>query len=320
MSALIMGALPELRFEPSPKRIRAVIGGETWADTVAGMVVWEPGRIVPGYAVPETDLDAEPIPAGPASAEAEAEAHPVQVHAGGPPVLDPRTPFSVRTTEGEPVSLRRRRARGSVVLDGAGFRPADPDLAGYVILDWSAFDQWLEEDDEVFAHSRDPFKRIDVRSSSRHVVVSVDGVVLADTTRARLLFETHLPTRTYFPRSDVRLDLLEPSDTRSWCAYKGHAIVMYCEGGRSRTGTLSEQPKRGIGRLALESGAPVVPMAIYGSSRVRNWKRAQFPRVHVAYGDAIRWPRIGDPTRDQQQATANEIFARIKKLYATLDG
>jgi 1-acyl-sn-glycerol-3-phosphate acyltransferase len=98
------------------------------------------------------------------------------------------------------------------------------------------------------------------------------------------------------------------------------ALVMYCEGGRSRTGTLSEQPKRGIGRLALESGAPVVPVAIHGSSHVRNWKRGQFPRVRVRYGDAVRWPQIAEPTRDQQQAVANEIFARIKALYATLDG
>jgi 1-acyl-sn-glycerol-3-phosphate acyltransferase len=100
---------------------------------------------------------------------------------------------------------------------------------------------------------------------------------------------------------------------------RGGAIVMYCEGGRSRTGELSEQPKRGIGRLALESGAPVVPVAIYGSSHVRNWKRARFPKVHVRYGDAIRWERVEDPTRDQQQAVANEIFARIKLLYATLE-
>jgi 1-acyl-sn-glycerol-3-phosphate acyltransferase len=97
------------------------------------------------------------------------------------------------------------------------------------------------------------------------------------------------------------------------------AIVMYSEGGRSRTGVLAEQPKRGIGRLALESGAPVVPTAIHGSSHVRNWKRAQFPKVRVLYGDAIRWPRIEDPTRDQQQAVANEIFARVKRLYATLE-
>jgi 1-acyl-sn-glycerol-3-phosphate acyltransferase len=97
------------------------------------------------------------------------------------------------------------------------------------------------------------------------------------------------------------------------------AIVMYSEGGHSRTGVLAEQPKRGIGRLALESGAPVVPTAIHGSSHVRNWKRAQFPKVRVLYGDPIRWPRIEDPTRDQQQAVANEIFARVKRLYATLE-
>jgi len=101
---------------------------------------------------------------------------------------------------------------------------------------------------------------------------------------------------------------------------RGGAIVMYCEGGRSRTGELSEQPKRGIGRLALESGATVVPVAIHGSSRVRNWKRAQFPKVMVKYGDAVRWPQTGDPTRDQQQAVADEILARIRTLYATLDG
>jgi 1-acyl-sn-glycerol-3-phosphate acyltransferase len=101
---------------------------------------------------------------------------------------------------------------------------------------------------------------------------------------------------------------------------RGGAIVMYLEGGRSRTGALSEQPKRGIGRLALESGAPVVPVAIHGSSRVRNWKRLQFPKVRVRYGDAIRWPRVPDATRDQQQAVADEIFGRIKTLYASLDG
>jgi 1-acyl-sn-glycerol-3-phosphate acyltransferase len=101
---------------------------------------------------------------------------------------------------------------------------------------------------------------------------------------------------------------------------RGGAIVMYCEGGRSRSGTLSEQPKRGIGRIALESGAPVIPVAIHGSSHVRNWKRAHFPKVQVRFGDGIRWPRTADPTRDQQQAVANEIFARIKTLYAALDG
>jgi 1-acyl-sn-glycerol-3-phosphate acyltransferase len=101
---------------------------------------------------------------------------------------------------------------------------------------------------------------------------------------------------------------------------RGGPIVMYCEGGRSRTGELSEKPKRGIGRLALESGATVVPVAIHGSSRVRNWKHGKFPKVVVQYGDPVRWDRIDDPTRDQQQAVADEIFTRIRALYDDLDG
>jgi 1-acyl-sn-glycerol-3-phosphate acyltransferase len=100
---------------------------------------------------------------------------------------------------------------------------------------------------------------------------------------------------------------------------RGGMIAMYCEGGRSRTGKLSEQPKRGIGRLALESGAPVVPVAIFGSSRVRNWKRLQFPKVTILYGDPIRWEQVDDPSREQQQAVADQIFAEIKALYAQLE-
>jgi 1-acyl-sn-glycerol-3-phosphate acyltransferase len=100
---------------------------------------------------------------------------------------------------------------------------------------------------------------------------------------------------------------------------RGGPIVMYCEGGRSRTGTLSEKPKRGIGRLALESGAPVVPVAIHGSSRVRNWKRGQFPRVFVEYGDQMQWPVVADPSRDQQQRVAEDIFSAIRALYDDLD-
>jgi 1-acyl-sn-glycerol-3-phosphate acyltransferase len=107
--------------------------------------------------------------------------------------------------------------------------------------------------------------------------------------------------------------------TASGILERGGTVAMYSEGGRSRTGKLSEQPKRGIGRLALMSGAPVVPVAIHGSSHVRNWKRLQFPRVSVKYGDVIRWPQVTDPTRDQQQGVANEIFGRIKTLYASLE-
>jgi 1-acyl-sn-glycerol-3-phosphate acyltransferase len=99
----------------------------------------------------------------------------------------------------------------------------------------------------------------------------------------------------------------------------GGCIAMYAEGGRSRSGKLAETVKRGIGRLALESGAPVLPIAIHGSSKVRNWKRLRFPKVTVLYGDPIRWERMTSPTREQQQRVANEIFSEIRALYAQLD-
>ncbi len=95
-------------------------------------------------------------------------------------------------------------------------------------------------------------------------------------------------------------------------------VCMYCEGGRSRTGDLSESAKPGIGRLALMTGAPVVPVAIYGSAKVRNWKRLQFPKVTVQYGKPFRFPRTEGATRDQQQRVADEIFGEIKALYAGL--
>jgi 1-acyl-sn-glycerol-3-phosphate acyltransferase len=100
---------------------------------------------------------------------------------------------------------------------------------------------------------------------------------------------------------------------------RGGAITMYCEGGRSRTGKVAEQAKRGIGRLALETGAPVVPIAIHGSSRIRNWKRLQFPKVTIQYGEAIRWERIENPTREQQQAVADQILVEIRRLYSALE-
>jgi 1-acyl-sn-glycerol-3-phosphate acyltransferase len=96
-------------------------------------------------------------------------------------------------------------------------------------------------------------------------------------------------------------------------------LCMYCEGGRSRTGELAEQAKPGIGKVALETGVPIVPIAIHGSSHVRNWKKLQFPKVVVQYGDPIRFERVENPTRDQQQAAADEIFDEIKLLYAGLE-
>ena len=99
----------------------------------------------------------------------------------------------------------------------------------------------------------------------------------------------------------------------------GGCVAMYCEGGRSRTGELAERPKPGIGRLALESGAAIVPVAIFGSATVRDWRKLRFPKVVVQYGDPIVFEKCEDPTRDQQQAVADEIFKEIKLLYSGLE-
>jgi 1-acyl-sn-glycerol-3-phosphate acyltransferase len=101
---------------------------------------------------------------------------------------------------------------------------------------------------------------------------------------------------------------------------RGDTMAMYAEGGRSRSGELSAKPRRGIGRLALLSGAPILPVAIIGSSHVRNWKRLQFPKVTVYYGEPLAYERVEAPTRDQEQAAADAIFAEVRKLYAASEG
>ena len=107
--------------------------------------------------------------------------------------------------------------------DGAHTEYDDPDLDGYLAVHFAALDAWFEEDEPVVGHPRDPFKRIDVRRSSRHVVIDVDGERVADSRQPRLLFETGLPTRYYLLKADVRMDLLTPSEHTTWCAYKGEA-------------------------------------------------------------------------------------------------
>jgi 1-acyl-sn-glycerol-3-phosphate acyltransferase len=95
-------------------------------------------------------------------------------------------------------------------------------------------------------------------------------------------------------------------------------VLIYAEGGRSRTGGLGE-PKPGVGRLALESGAPVVPVAIHGSQGVRRWKRLSFPKVTVQYGEPVRFEPVEAPTREQQLEASQEIFDRVKEMYAAID-
>jgi len=213
----------ELRREPIAKRIRAVHAGGTVADTTRAVLVWEPRRVVPSYAIPVDDIRGELLPGDPAGT---ATAGPDAAEGAGVPlpdvtarpVLDPSIPFAMHTTPGEVMTVRA----GGQDRPGAGFRPADPDLAGYVVLDFGAFDAWYEEDEPNVAHPRDPFHRIDVLPSSRPVRLELDGQLLAESTRPALLFETMLPTRYYLPREDIRAELI-PSSTTSCCAYKGRA-------------------------------------------------------------------------------------------------
>jgi 1-acyl-sn-glycerol-3-phosphate acyltransferase len=100
---------------------------------------------------------------------------------------------------------------------------------------------------------------------------------------------------------------------------RGDVIVMYAEAGRSRSGELGK-PRHGLGRLALESGAPVVPTAIAGTERARNWKRLQFPKVTVQFGEPLRFEQVDEPTREQAQAASEVVFDRVKAIHGRLRG
>src|SRR5919197_4722030 len=231
MQDLMTRARDELRFEPIERRVRAYAGSEPVVDSTRAVLAWEPRRVVPSYAVPEEDIRAAVTAAPAADGDA-------------PGVLHPGIPFGRHTAAGEPVSIGDR--------EGAGFRLADDELPGYVLLDFKAFDEWYEEDERVAGHPRDPFHRVDVRETARPVRIEVDGEVVAETTRARLLFETQLPTRFYLPREDVRVEL-RTSARRTYCPYKGRASYWSADvGGRRREdlGWSYEQPLPDVAAIA----------------------------------------------------------------------
>lgn len=207
-------ALGDLRFEPTEKRIRARLGNDTVVDSDRALLVWEPGRVWPSYAVPDGDVRAALEPAAPTERLAADGRRP---HLG---------PFVAHTTPGAAYDVRA----GDDVRPGAAYRIDDDDLAGHTLLDFAAFG-WLEEDEPVLGHPCDPYHRIDVRRSSRLVRVEAGGEVLAESARPLLMFETNLPVRFYLPREDVRISRLAPSSTRTYCPYKGQASYWSVDGG-----------------------------------------------------------------------------------------
>jgi uncharacterized protein (DUF427 family) len=192
--------IPDQRseWEPSPRWVRAMLGHVAVADSKRVRLLRAAGRL-PVYYFPEQDVRTALL-----------------------------TPSKHTVTDAlGTASYFHLRINGRMVEDAAWtyakLAKGAPKLKGYYAFEWKKMDAWYEEDEEVFVHARDPYKRIDVCHSSRHIRVVVGGETVAETRRPSLLFETSLPTRYYIPKADVRLELLEPSDSHTRCPYKGVA-------------------------------------------------------------------------------------------------
>jgi uncharacterized protein (DUF427 family) len=187
----------QVHTEPGAKRVRAYLGGEVVADTIHPVLVWEV-PYYPAYYFPVADVRTallEPD-GGVAHSPSRGDGRTYTITAGGK-----RAPGAAVRYEDSPIT----------------------ELRDLVRLDWDAMDAWFEEDEEVFTHPRDPYTRIDVLPSSRHVRIEIDGVTVAESSNPTLLFETGLPVRYYLPKTHVRLDLLTHTDSESHCPYKGQA-------------------------------------------------------------------------------------------------
>jgi uncharacterized protein (DUF427 family) len=189
-----------LRWEPSERWVRGVRGDTTVVNSRCAVLVWEPGLPVPRYAFPKDEVRTDLLRL--------AVNPPSGAHTGS-------TIFYDLVVDGQ-------------VVENAAWTYADPDLSEHIAFEWfghptGVLDHWYEEDEEIYVHPRDPHKRVDAIPSSRHVRVEIGGQVVAETHRPVLLFETSLPTRYYIPPEDVDFGLLEPTDLRTRCPYKGVA-------------------------------------------------------------------------------------------------
>ena len=192
-----------MRTELSRRWVRGFVGDVAVVDSRSPLLFWDDSRPVPSYAFDPDDVRRDLL--RPAVGE------------------PPPSPWFFRPQG--PVSAWFDLEVGDRVLSHAAWRRDAAELGDRLVLSWQPglIDRWLEEEEEVAGHPRDPYSRVDALPSSRHVVVSLDGKVLADSTSPVLLFETGLPTRYYLPEADVRLAELTPSATSSHCPYKGIA-------------------------------------------------------------------------------------------------
>src|ERR1700761_351832 len=225
-----------VRVEPSAKRVRAYLAGRLVADTRHPSLVWEI-PYYPAYYFPLRDVTAELAPTG------KTEHSPSR----GDAVL-----YDVRVD--------------GAAAEGAARQYPDsplPAIRDLVRFEWAAMDEWLEEDEPVYTHPRDPSPRVDILASSRHVRVEVDGVTVADSARPVILFETGLPARYYLPLPDVRTELLVPSAAQSHCPYKGTAACWSVD-----TGHGVHQDLVWIYRTPLPESQKVAGLACFYNEKV----------------------------------------------------
>lgn len=196
-----------LYFEDAPKRVRALFGGETVVDSRNAKLLHETG-LLPVYYFPESDVRMD--------------------------LLEPTDHTTHCPFKGD-ASYWTLRAGEKVAENVAWGYPNPleeaPDLEGYISFYFEKMDRWLEEEEEIIGHPRDPYHRIDVLRSSQNVEVRAGGETIASTKRPMVLFETGLPPRYYIPPEDVRKDLLKASETRTICPYKGVASYWSVETG-----------------------------------------------------------------------------------------
>jgi uncharacterized protein (DUF427 family) len=186
-----------IQIEPSAKRIRVYFGGEMIADSSRTSMVWEL-PYAPVYYFPAEDVRTDLL------------------------VPDGEVKRSPSRGDGHTFTVQTKSAQA----EGAALRYQESPievLRDLVRFEWGAMDAWFEEDEEIFVHPRNPYHRVDILASSRQVRVEVGGVTVAESGNPMLLFETGLPVRYYLPKTHVRLDLLERSDTATGCPYKGEA-------------------------------------------------------------------------------------------------
>ncbi len=190
---------PPTHVESTARHIRVRAGEEVIADSERALLLswYGPGRL-PTYALPARDVRTELLRPSPGSPGDDVAMIDHDVHLG-----DRVLERSAHLLDKVPPEARR--------------------VEGYWTFPWGGAVQWFEEALEVQTHARDPRHRVDAIPSDRHVRVELGGEVIADSTRPVALFETHLPTRWYFPPDDVRMGNLVPTDTLSTCPYKGHA-------------------------------------------------------------------------------------------------